>query len=75
LCDAAEALYGLLSKPLRRLISEAVADAIDCRLGHTCGCPDTDTRPGLHWASLGDPTYELRVPPGWLVEAKLGRPR
>lgn len=75
LCDAAEALCGWLSAPLRRLISEAVGDALDCRLGCT-GCPEKDTSgPGLRWASLADPTYELHVPPAWLVDWPQAKPR
>jgi hypothetical protein len=71
LCDAAEALWVLLAAPLKRLITEAVAEAL-ARDG-----------PGLRWEQAPQECPELDTdcslltppPPRWLLDvyAELAR--
>ena len=55
LCDAAEALWKLLSAPLRQLITEAVSDALDCRIAS--GVPKWTPReePIVSWGAPDAP--------------------
>lgn len=67
--EAAEALWHLVTSPLRQLLADAYSDALK-RQSTLAGCPEMDTGgPGLIWHGDDDgdgpQRYDIVVPRAW----------